>query len=496
MNPIRARIAAAAALAAGAAGDVLLRGPGWYLGLVGLVFLVLGAAWGVNAGREGHSSRSLLLALTALAATGLILRDAATLYFYDFIAILAGAALVAWLPLGRSLTRFRLRDGLRAWWTAFLAGLGGAFATFFRDPEWARTSAAGERRFRAVAVGTVLAVPPLFAVSALLGQADPAFGSFLTAWPDLHLANAAGHLAIVGAIAWPTAGWLRGTMVPTLSPVAVRVAAPSRLDFLGLAPALYGLAAVIAAYLVFQARALFGGATYVESTVGLTYAEYARRGFFELLMVTVLVLVVLLLADHLLDRRSVGAERRFRVTGWTLIALLGVLMLSALQRMWVYVSFFGLSDTRLYATAGMAWVGVALAWFGMTILRGRRSQFGVGLLIASASWIGALNVVDPEAVVVRVNLARALGGAEFDIPYHATLSADAVPALLGAAERLDPARCAALLEALRPRWTGATAESTDWRAWNRPRARARHLLAPPLATLQAAHCRSLASPTS
>ena len=495
MNPIRARIAVASALAAGAAGDILLRGPGWYLGLVGLVFLVLGAAWAVNAGREGLSSRSLLLALTAFAATGLILRDAATLYFYDLVAILTGGALVVWLPLGRRFARFRVRDALRAWGAAFLASVGGAPATLFRDPKWGRPTAIGERRFRAAAAGVVLAVPPLFAVSALLGQADPAFGSFLTAWPDLGLANAAGHLAIVGAIAWPTAGWLRGTMVPMLSRPSFPVAPPTRLDFLGLVPALYGLAAVIAAYLVFQARALFGGAAYVGSTVGLTYAEYARRGFFELLTVTALVLVVLLLADHLLDRRSEGAERRFRITGWTLIVLLGVLMLYALQRMWVYVSFFGLSDTRLYATAGMTWVG-ALAWFGMTILRGRRSRFGLGLLIASAGWIGALNVVDPEAVVVRVNLARALGGAEFDIPYHATLSADAVPALLGAAERLAPARCAALLEALRPRWTGATEESTDWRTWNRPRARARDLLAPPLAALQAAHCRSLPSPTS
>lgn len=495
MNPTRARIAAASALAAGAAGDVLLRGPGWYLGFVGLVFLVLGAAWAANAGREGLAPRSLILALTAFAATGLILRDAGTLYFYDLVAILTGGALVAWLPLGRSLSRFRIRDAWRAWGVAFLASVAGAPATLFRDPNWDRPTAFGEHRFRAAAVGVVLAVPPLFAVSALLGQADPAFGSFLTAWPDVGLANAAGHLAIVGAIAWPTAGWLRGTMVPTLRRPSLPVAPPSRLDFLGLVPALYGLAAVIAAYLVFQARALFGGAAYVEATVGLTYADYARRGFFELLMVTALVLVVLLLADHLLDRRTDGAERRFRVTGWTLIVLLGVLMLSALQRMWVYVSFFGLSDTRLYATAGMAWVGVALAWFGATILRGRRSRFGVGLLVASAAWVGTLNVLDPEAVVVRVNLARALGGAEFDIPYHATLSADAVPALLGAADRLAPPRCAALLEALRPRWTGGTEEAVDWRAWNLPRARARALLAPPLEALQAAHCHSSGSPT-
>jgi hypothetical protein len=249
-------------------------------------------------------------------------------------------------------------------------------------------------------------------------------------------------------------------------------------------------------YLVFQARALFGGAAYVESTVGLTYAEYARRGFFELLTVTALVLVVLLLADHLLDRRSLGADRRFRLTGWMLVILLGVLMLSALQRMWVYVSYFGLSDTRLYATAGMAWVGVALAWFGATILRGRRSRFGVGLLVASVCWVVALNLLDPEAVVVRVNLARALAGAEFDIPYHAGLSADAVPSLVVAAEQLDRSRCETLLEVLRLHWAVAPGSERDWRSWSFPRERAHDLMASPLASLQTTHCRPFPLSTS
>ena len=135
-----------------------------------------------------------------------------------------------------------------------------------------------------------------------------------------------------------------------------------------------------------------------------------RRGFFELVAVTAIVLAVLLAADWALDREDSVAARRFRATGWVVVGLIGVLMVSELQRMWTYMSFFGLSDTRLYATAGMTWLGVAVGWFGWTLLRGRRTRFGFGLLVATAAWVAVLTVINPEAIVVRVNLGRALAG--------------------------------------------------------------------------------------
>jgi hypothetical protein len=227
----------------------------------------------------------------------------------------------------------------------------------------------------------------------------------------------------------------------------------------------------------------------------MTYAEYARRGFFQLVTVVAIVLVLLLLADWILDRRTPDADRRFRAAGWTLVALLGVLMASALQRMVLYVSFYGLSDTRLYATAGMAWVGVALAWFGWTILRGRRARFGVGLLVLSAGWIAALNVINPEAVVVRINLVRAIEGREFDSQYHASLSADAIPALLKAAEHLPAATCADLMHRLGPRWVSSLRQEHDWRSWTLPIDRAERLAGHSEEVLLHQHCGSPSNST-
>lgn len=496
MTPLRARLLLVAALILGIAGDLLFRIDVWGLNLVGWVGLavltVLAAGWDAPFGFDRSvRTRDLLIALgaTFVAAAGTVLRDAPTLYFYDVMAMLSFAAVAAWVGRGRSLARFRVRDFLRAWTGAAATTIAGAPTLALRDADWRRASPAYDRPLRAALIGTFLAVPPVLVVGGLLAQADPVFGDFLTSWRQLGIDQWLGHAAVAGVIAWPAAGWLRGVAsVPAPDRAAGRYAPPTRLDFYGVAPALYAVVGLLAAYLGLQARALFGGAAYVEATSGLTYAEYARRGFFELVAVTAIVLGLLLLADWVLDRSARVSAERFRKVGWVLLTLLGILMASALQRMWLYVSYYGLSDTRVYATAGMVWLAGAAAWFGWTILRGWRSRFGVGVLVMSAGWLAGLNVLDPERVVVQVNLGRALAGEEFDVEYHTRLSADAVPALLEAARRLPADKCEAIVRGLTMRDDLAGRRSTDWRSWTLPRSRAAHLLAPTPDPLSGPRC--------
>ena len=496
MTSARAKLILLAALLLGAAGDLVLRAWPWGLGLVGVVAVAVVAAlatgWERPFGFSAHPQdrdRVIALGATFVFALGLVLRDAPTLLAYNFLAMLACGALATWPMFGRSVARFRVFDAVRAVRHALATTLSGAPVLALSDADWQRPRETTGRRLRAATVGSLLAVPPVLVVGALLSEADPLFADFLGSWRQLGLDEVLGHVAVAALIAWPAAGWLRGIAMPVASGRRTKHGEPTRLDYFGVAPALYALVGLLAAFLGLQARALFGGSAYVLATTGVTYADYARRGFFELVAVAAIILVLLLLGDWILDRRTPDADRRFRTAGWMLVALLGVLMASALQRMVLYVSYYGLSDTRLYATAGMAWVGVALGWFGLTILRGRRARFGVGLLVISAGWIATLNVINPEALVVRVNLARALEGQAFDVPYHTHLSADAVPSLLHAADELPFGDCMAIVESLSQDSRVLPAAEGDWRSWTLPTARAEKLLDVPLDGLQQSHCR-------
>jgi len=484
MTPTRARHILLAALCLGMLGDIVSRGPFWPTGFAvcviasAIAFLVVGGPTPFRIlGEEGGGDRLTLAVVMILASVGLMYRSAGVVQLFNMLTLLAAAALLVWRMGGRALAEIRPADFVVGGVQTGLSALIGLPSLLLGDIEWRSGAPADGRRTRALVVGSLLALPPVIIIAALLGEADPAFGKFLEAWTGPDFEEAIGHALATAFIAWPVAGWLRGASRPSDSGLAGLVDQLPKFDFFGVAPALYGIAGLLTAYLGFQARALFGGAAYVEATMGLTYAEYARRGFFELVAVTAIVLAVLLVADWAIDQEDEGAARRFRSTGWLVVALVAVLMGSALQRMWVYVTFFGLSDTRLYATMGMTWLGVALGWFGWTVLRGRRSRFGAGVLIVSAAWVAVLNVMNPEGVVVRVNLTRALEGRAFDVIYHGHLSADATPALLTAAPRLGAGDCRGLVGLVYGDHLLRTERVRDWATWNVAEARADRELA-------------------
>src|SRR5207302_4387288 len=111
-------------------------------------------------------------------------------------------------------------------------------------------------------------------------------------------------------------------------------------------------------------------------------------------------------------------------------------MASALERMRLYVDAYGLSQIRLYSTAFMLYLAGVCAWFGWTTLRGLPRRFAFGALVQAFAMLGGLHLVNPDALIVRTNLARPPAERPFDGWYAASLSADAVPLLLDALPRV------------------------------------------------------------
>jgi hypothetical protein len=222
------------------------------------------------------------------------------------------------------------------------------------------------------------------------------------------------------------------------------------------------------AFVLVQLRYLFGGRDLVAARAGLTYAEYARHGFFELVAVAVLVLPLLLVVNGVVRGRprQVGA---IRVLSAALVALVFVVMASALERMWLYQREYGLTELRIYATGVILWLAVVFVWLGATVLRGRPRAFAIGTLAAGFVASAAINVVDPDALIARTNLSRP----QVDIAYLGRLSDDAIPTLLRRLPSLEPSLRRPLAVALLTR----DERGGGWQSWNLSRQRARTLLA-------------------
>ena len=162
---------------------------------------------------------------------------------------------------------------------------------------------------------------------------------------------------------------------------------------------------------------------------------------------------------------STGRDRRRLVLlSEVVVALTLAVVVSALRRLDLYENAYGLTMLRLYAAVFVGWIGVSLMLLGAWILKGReRAWFPAAAVAAGLVAVLALNIVNPEAVVVRRNVALAEETGRFDPAYVSWLSDDAVPEMIRTLGRLPAAVQANLLSEICSRPPRTT---TGWAAWN------------------------------
>ena len=470
------RILAVATLL-GVLGDLLLRGTPWCVNLPLWIGTACAAGWLMIAepaeGRVRIAGWPLLTAL--FFSLCFAWRDSEFLLVWNGIAILCALSLPALKLHGVRLQVGRITDyamGLAA------SGLNAVAGPTLLPREEFNTNQISRHgpRARAATLGVVLAIPVLFVFGGLLMSADPGFERLVRTLIDWDFETIASHIALVGFLAWTSSGVLRPLAIgrnPVLALGDTMLGKAPQRPHLGIVELGIPLGTLGLIFLVFtglQARYLFGGDAVILQTAGLTYAEYARGGFFELVVVAALLLPVLLGAEWLLDQRTPKHLTRFRVLAGMLLVLIALIVLSAILRMRLYMDTYGLTGDRFYAMAFMLWIGVVLILFGATVLRGMRDRFAFGAIVTGFVTLAILNVVNPDAVIARTNLTRAEAGAEFDVDHIKELSADAVPELVSRAPvLLSGEQCEVFWKAI----DGTVGAASDWRTRNLSRSKAR-----------------------
>jgi hypothetical protein len=229
------------------------------------------------------------------------------------------------------------------------------------------------------------------------------------------------------------------------------------------------LAALFAAFVAVQIAVLFGGHEHVLRTAGLTYAEYARQGFWQLLAAAGLTLTVVGGAVIFAATPRRAHRLLLRVLLGILCALTIVVLVSALRRLWLYEEAYGLTRLRLLAEAIAVWLG---AFFALLLAAGLlarlRRRLASVTLAGTAVALLAFSLLNPDGLIAERNVERWRDTGRLDLGYLRTLSADAAPGLAS----LPPSLRGVALEPQRT----ALAEDEPWGSFNFSRSRARDLL--------------------
>ncbi len=292
-----------------------------------------------------------------------------------------------------------------------------------------------------VLLGLILAIPVLLVSGALLTSADPVFaqlfGSFRD-WlsglftRDLPVRLLASLLLLPFFFSFLYSGRNRPPLIPQSED---RKQSEFRADKTVLATFLF---CVNALYLVFALVQLtyLTGAFSARLPGHMTYAEYARNGFFELSAVSIVNLGLSILAVKLTDRKGVSG-RVVRIASLLLVFFSLVQWGSAMFRMGMYIQAYGLSRLRFFVTAFMLLI---LVFFAAVVVKEFRKGFPFfkTCVIAAVLSLMLLNHLNPDAWIARTNIRRSAGTGRIDLVYLADLSSDAVPALFELTGSTDP----------------------------------------------------------
>lgn len=466
LDPVRRKRMVIGAAVAGLAAGWLApssTGPGLFIPLIaafGAASVAMGGGLSRNPWSRAYLGMSAALALTPL------------VWAAEWMAALAtmGACGFAALAMREPTT-----------WASFVKAATGPLGRLPLTPSFAAKTFLGHRkegsRIGGVVKGAAIAVPLVLMFGALFASADAVFANTVDRVFTLDLGELPGRLAVaVFGTALTLAFAMSSSNLKHLwpSPVFLGDYGPlfdraedgrpiARLGPTEWTIALVSLDLLFAAFVGIQVTVLFAGREHVLTTAGLTYAEYARSGFFQLVVSAGLTLAIVAGARFWCRTDSTRMVRRLNLLLVVLCTMTLVILASAFKRMGLYEQEYGYTRPRYVAYTVIFWLAGIFIMTMVTQLAGwdrwlpRIAALFTGITFVTAAAIG------PDRFIADANVDQFARTGSVDTIYLATLSPDALPAIDRLPETLR--RCP--VEAIAARYR----EDDHWGSFNLSRSR-------------------------
>lgn len=360
--------------------------------------------------------------------------------------------------------------------SVLIAGAAFAFSKPSPSPEASTEleKKTASRHIWPVVRGILIAIPIIAIFSALLSSADVVFAQRINDVIQLFSLEKLPEYIIRGVyivvLAYLLAGVFLHAAQKSRDEKLYGLEKPLIPQFLGFTEAVIILGSVVALFtffVVIQFQYFFGGEANI-TIEGYTYAEYARRGFGELVTVAFFSLLLFQGLSTVVKRETSTQRKIFAGLGIGLVALVFIMLLSAYTRLTLYEEAYGFSRLRTYTHVFMIWLALLLLAVVVLDLLQRQRTFAFAAMLALIGFSVSLLLLDVDAFIANHNVQRAVEGNELDVAYLASLSPDAVPALVDwyTNPELDPEIQDGVGASLACINADPTPRDTDWRSFN------------------------------
>lgn len=157
---------------------------------------------------------------------------------------------------------------------------------------------------------------------------------------------------------------------------------------------------------------------------GFTYAQYARRGFFELCALSAINLILIACINWLTHAKLGGRVLQVLLSA----ATFGFITLS-ICKMTLYIQTYDLTLKRVYTMWFMLFLGIVFLIALWKIVRPKKKIAGSIVLVASVMFLTLL-CADADSLIARFNIERYEEGGTLDVSAMYSLSDSVVPQLM------------------------------------------------------------------
>lgn len=283
--------------------------------------------------------------------------------------------------------------------------------------------------WRKILIGILISVPVLAVVLNLLMSADSQFERLIGGIPQwFRVIDSASVFRLIIILIYTFAffGFMQSLLKKQLK--ACQKEPDIQLPQIDAIIAITVLVIINAVYVLFtivQFKYFFAGTLQGD----FTFAQYARKGFFELLFVTLINLSITVFILTLVKHATNGLKRFTQLMLTILVLSSAVMLSSAFLRMGMYEEAYGFTFTRVLVHSFMIFLVIIFTYTLVKIWIEKLSLFHF-YFIASLLYYTAITVIDLDKIVVKENIARYETSGKIDLHYLNNLSYTGVLGLI------------------------------------------------------------------
>lgn len=292
---------------------------------------------------------------------------------------------------------------------------------------------------RQILIGVIIALPLLVVIITLLSSADMIFGYYFTnvtkIFNKIKIEEFFPHVLVILVVALYLFGYIWGMKneekelekdiaIPKISWAVVTVIT-----------VLVALNVVYLLFTIIQFSYLYGGGA-ITLPANFTYAEYARKGFFELAAVTFINFIIVLTCLKYMKKDNGNVLKIANILLSVLIAFNLNMLFSANFKLNLYEDTYGYTFLRVSVHLFM----LLLFILCLVVVAGiwcRKIHIVKNIIVITIIMYTVINYINIDGVIARKNIKRYYATGNIDICYLTSLSSEVVPYLIELKENSD-----------------------------------------------------------